>query len=272
MRILFSTRLIPLAALPLLLLALAVGARAQAAAPAARQADADDALAGSLGADGTDEGPPILVRHLPEWETAQNRAAYVLDLPALQRAVPAQPVLEAVPFASGTEAAAADYGAAGRLVIVEFLTPQIAFDADAAIKRRIDELRGAGALVPSVYRRVGNYSVFVFGAGDAAAAERLAGQVRYEKDVRWLGDDPRRFEKHNRRWISMSASVIINTVKAAGLAIAACLGVGGLFGAFIFRRRRAQTALAQSFSDAGGMMRLNLDDHHAPDLLGRVEK
>lgn len=269
MRVLFSTRLIPLAALPLLLLALAFGARAQEVPPA-RQADAGDALAGSLGGD--DGGPPILVRHLPEWETAQGRAAYVLDLPALQRAVPAQPVLEAVPFADGTEAVTADYGAAGRLVIVEFLTPQMAFDADAAVKRRIEELRGAGAPVPSVYRRVGNYSVFVFGAGDAAAAERLAGQVKYEKDVRWLGDDPNRFEKHNRRWISLSTSVIVNTVKAAGLAIVACLGVGGLLGALIFRRRRAQTALTESFSDAGGMMRLNLDDHHAPDLLGRVEK
>lgn len=266
MRVLFSTRLLLLAALPLLLLALAFDARAQAT-PAAWQADA-----GSLGAGGGDDGPPILVKHLPEWETAQGRAVYALSLPALQEAVPAQPVLEAVPFAGGTEAVTADYGAAGRLVIVEFLTPQIAFDADAAVKRRIDELRGAGAGVPSVYRRVGNYSVFVFGAGDAAAAERLAGQVRYEKEVRWLGDDPNRFEKHNRRWIDLSASVIVNTVKAAGLAIVACLGVGGLLGALIFRRRRAQTALAESFSDAGGMMRLNLDDHHTPDLVGRVEK
>ena len=266
MRVLFSTRLLALAAL---LLVLSFDAGAQEV-PSARPADAGAERAGSIAA-ASDQGPPILVRHLPEWETAQGRAVYALDLPALQGAVPGQPVLEVVPFDGGTEAATADYGAAGRLVIVEFLTPQIASDADAVIKRRIDELRGAGTLVPSVYQRVGNYSVFVFGAADAGAAERLAAQVRYEKTVRWLGEDPYRFEKHNRRWINMSASVIVNTVKAAGLAIVACLGIGGLFGAVIFRRRRAQSALTESYSDAGGMMRLNLDDHTS-DLLGRAGK
>ncbi len=268
MRVLFSTR--HLAPAALLLLVLAFDAGAQEVVPSARPADAGAARSGSVAA-ASDEGPPILVRHLPEWETAQGRAVYALDLPALQGAVPGQPVLEVVPFDGGTEAATADYGAAGRLVIVEFLTPQIASDADASIKRRIEELRGAGTLVPSVYRRVGNYSVFVFGAVDVEAAERLAGQVRYEKTVRWLGEDPYRFEKHNRRWIDMSASVIVNTVKAAGLAIVACLGIGGLLGAVIFRRRRAQSALTESYSDAGGMMRLNLDDHTS-DLLGRAGK
>jgi len=267
MRVLLSKRLLPPAAL-VLIIALGFGARPVAAARL--QPDKDGgALAESLG--GGADGPPILVRHLPEWEAAQGRAVYALDLPALRQAVPNQPVLEIVPFEGGTEAATADYGEAGRLVIVEFLTPQIAFDADAVIKRRIDELRGAGGGVPTVYKRVGNYSVFVFGATNAGAAERLAGQVRYEKDVRWLGDDPHRFEKHNRYWINMSASVIVNTVKATGLAIVACLGVGGILGTIIFRRRRAQAALTESYSDAGGMMRLNLDEH-ASDLLGRIEK
>jgi hypothetical protein len=69
----------------------------------------------------------------------------------------------------------------------------------------------------------------------------------------------------------MSTSVIVNTVKASGLAILLCLTVGGLFGTIIFRRRRAQAALTESYSDAGGMMRLDLDDH-AAKLLGRGEK
>jgi hypothetical protein len=266
MRVPLSKRLFHAVAAVLLLAAFV----AQSGAAFGQQpGKAADALAETFSdpADGT----PVILRHLPDWEAVQARAVYAPDLKTLRQTAPAEPVLEVVPFAGGTEAATADYGAAGRLAIVEFSTPQIAFDADAAVKRRIEELRAAGQSVPSVYRRVGNYSVFVFGAADAQAAEELAGRVRYEKDVRWLGDDPHRFEKHNRYWISMSASVIVNTVKATGIAIALCLGVGGVFGTLIFRRRRAQAALAESYSDAGGMMRLNLDDDGSK-LAGQAQK
>lgn len=214
---------------------------------------------------------PSLVLHLPDWETAHSRAVYAVSPAALRRAVENQPALEAVSFNAGTEAITADYGPSGRLVVVEYATPQVAAESDARIKQRITELASAGQSTPTIYRREGNYSIFVFGAADAAAAAQLAGRVKYEKDVRWLGDNPYAHERHNRAWLSMSTSVIVNTVKAAGLAILLCLAVGGLFGAIIFRRRRAQAALAQSYSDAGGMMRLDLDDHSAK-LLGHGEK
>jgi hypothetical protein len=216
-----------------------------------------------------DDGIPALVKHLPDWESARARSVYATKPEPIRAAVPDQPALEAVSFGGGTEAVAADYAAAGRLVIVEFSTPQIAADNDARIRRRVEELRAAGGAAPSVYRRVGNYSVFVFGASDVRAAEELAGRVRYEKDVRWLGTDPHANERANRAWINMSASVIVNTVKATGVAIALCLGVGLTFGTVIFRRRRA--ALASRYSDAGGMMRLDLDDN-TTRLLGQGEK
>lgn len=218
----------------------------------------------------TNEIPP-LVLHLPDWETTHSRALYAVTPAVMLSAVPNQPALEAVSFGAGTEVVTADYGAAGRLAVVEYATPQVAAESDARIRQRIAELAGAGQSVPSVYRREGNYSVFVFGARDSAAAEQLAGRVKYEKDVRWLGDNPYAYDRHNRAWLSMSTSVIVNTVKATGLAILLCLGVGGVFGALIFRRRRAQAALARSYSDAGGMMRLDLDER-AAKLLGHGEK
>jgi hypothetical protein len=215
------------------------------------------------------DGTPVIVKHLPDWETVRARATYAVSLAELQKVVPDAPALEAVPFAGGTEAVAADYGAAGRLVIVEFSTPQFAADADRAVNARISELRAAQKSVPSVYQRKGNYAVFVFGATDEAAARALVDRVHYEKDVRWLGRDPHAYERANRAWINMSASVLVNTVKAAGLAILLCLAVGGVFGTLIFRRRRA--ALAARYSDAGGMMRLNLDEN-TQRLLGQGEK
>lgn len=213
----------------------------------------------NVGDAGADDGLPVLVKHLPGWETARARATYAKSLEELRKGAGDEPVFDVVPFAQGTEAVAADYGAAGRLVIVEFLTPQFAADADRAIAARVEELRAAQKSVPSVYQRKGNYAVFVFGATDEAAAQALAGQVHYEKDVRWLGRDPHAAERANRLWINMSAAVLLNTIKAAGLSILLCLAVGGVFGTLFFRRRRA--ALAARYTDAGGMMRLNLDEN-----------
>jgi hypothetical protein len=210
-----------------------------------------------------------LVKHLPDLETVGGRATYADNLPDLLRDVPAEPVLSAVPFDGGTEAVSADYGKAGRLVIVEFTTPQFAADADRAIGARIAECHAWGKAVPSVYQRKGNYAIFVFGATDDAAARALVDRVHYEKDVRWLGRDPHAIDRANRAWINMSASVLLNSVKAAGLSILLCLAVGGFFGMLVFRRRRA--SLAARYSDAGGMMRLNLDDN-TRKLLGQGEK
>ena len=235
-------------------------------------------LAQSL-ADSLDSGSneiPVLVKHLPDWETAKQRAFYALTQPALREILPQQPVLDAISFDGGTEAVAATYDQSARLVIVEYTTPQFAFDADAAITARIAGLRGEGRPVPSAYRRVGNYAVFVFDAPNEAAATGLIEKVKYEKDVRWLGEDPYAIGRANRAWLNMSTSVIVNTVKATGIAIAICLTIGGVLGGWVFMRRRAQAALSENFSDAGGMMRLNLDEMNvetnASRLIGQGDK
>jgi hypothetical protein len=254
MRVLFLSKL-----LSVCLLLLLFGGAASAQTPAAE--------AGEI---------PVIIKHLPDWETAQERARYVETLPALKELVPDQPVLDAVSFDAGTEAATATYEAGARLVIVEYQTPQIAFDADSRINARINELRTAGQPVPSAYRRVGNYSVFVFGAPDEAASSGLIDKVKYEQEVRWLGENPYAIERANRAWLNMSTSVIVNTVKATGLAIVICLTIGGVFGGWIFMRRRTQAALTEKFSDAGGMLRLNLDEMsaqtNASRLIGQGDK
>jgi hypothetical protein len=219
---------------------------------------------------------PVLVKHLPDWETAQAEAAYAVSSGQLQKIAGNRPVLDAVSFEGGTEAVSAIYKQAGHLVIVEYATPQMAFDADSAINARIAALRGEGKIAPSAYRRVGNYAVFVFDAPDEGAAAGLIDKVTYEKDVRWLGENPYAIERANRAWLNMSTSVIVNTVKATGLAIVICLTIGGVFGGWIFMRRRAQAALTEKFSDAGGMLRLNIDEmsaqNNAARLIGQGDK
>jgi len=52
----------------------------------------------------------------------------------------------------------------------------------------------------------------------------------------------------------------VAVLKASGFALIACFGTGALIGALLFTRRRAQQRAVEAFSDAGGMLRLNLDE------------
>ncbi|HYX28662.1 MAG TPA: DUF6599 family protein [Pyrinomonadaceae bacterium] len=200
---------------------------------------------------------PVLVQHLPTWEVAQRKAIYAVDSWGLIQSFPNQPVLKELSFDGGAEAVAANYGPS-QLVIVEFTTPQISIDNDSRIWTKIAELKAQGQPVPSAYRRVGNYSVFVFNAPDEKTANALIDQVKYEQVVQWLGDDPHLYEKLQKYLTQTSAGVLIAVLKSSGLSLIVCLGIGGLIGALLFRHRRAQRAAA--FSDAGGSIRLNLDE------------
>ena len=222
------------------------------------------------------EDVPVLFMHLPDWEKkAREGAVYARSTAELQKAVGTQPALDAFEFGEGVEAVTAKY-TGGRLVIVEFPTPQHSVDADAAIKRRIEELKAANQPAPSLYSRVGNYSVFVFDAPDFVGAEKLASQVKYEKDVRWLGRNPHAEEIATRAYTSTMGGVILTTLKTTGLAILLCLGVGGAVGGLVFLRRRAQRDAQEVYTDAGGMVRLNIEDLNAPpptsNLLGRGQE
>jgi hypothetical protein len=225
--------------------------------------------------EGGENGLPTLVSHLPDWERTYEWAGYAVSLPALQQAAGSRPVLDAVSFEGGTEAVTSNYGEA-RLVIVEFTTPQYAADNDARINERIAQLRAAGQPLPSAYKRVGNYSVFVFDAPAAAAAEQLASSVKYEKDVRWLGRNPHAEEIATRRYTSTMGGVILTSLVITGLSILLCLGVGGIVGGAVFLRRRAKSATREAYSDAGGMLRLNIEDLNAPrpasKLIGQGEE
>jgi uncharacterized protein DUF6599 len=215
-----------------------------------------------LFADRLDKGEgdiPVLVKHLPDWQNAQHKTIYAVNLDALKRELNNQPVLDAVSFEGKAEAVVAGYDS-GQLVMVEFTTPQLAADNDRRINARILELRNQGQSVPSAYKRVGNYSVFVFNAPDVQTANRLIDQIKYEQMVQWLGDNPHWLEEAQRRYTETTLGVFIAVVKASGLALVLCFAIGGFFGAVLFSRRRAQQGAAGAYSDAGGMLRLNLDE------------
>jgi hypothetical protein len=210
--------------------------------------------------------------HLPDWEKKLGEGfVYTRSMPELQKAAGSQPILDAFELDEGTEAVTAKYEG-GRLVIVEFPTPQHSVDADARINERITQLRAEGKPVPSAYKRVGNYSVFVFDAPDAAAAEKLVAGVKWEKDVRWLGRNPYAEEKAVRAYTSTMSGVILTTLITTGVAILLCLGVGGLIGGAVFLRRRARQTAQEVYTDAGGMVRLNIENLNTPSPSAKLLK
>jgi hypothetical protein len=209
---------------------------------------------------GTEDDIPSLVKHLPNWETAKD-VWYALSLNVLKYAInnQSQIVFDSIMFEPGTEAVVANYDKA-KLAIVEYPTPQMASDADQRILQKINELKSQNQLVPTAYKRVGNYSVFVFDAPDETTANNLISQVEYGKTVQWLSGDPYEYERANRHYLMTAGSIIVTVLKTSGLALLVCFAIGGGFGYFVFVRRRRQQMQTTAFSDAGGMIRLNLDE------------
>jgi uncharacterized protein DUF6599 len=223
-------------------------------------------------ADTLDKGEgdiPVLIKHLPNWESVLDNVSYAVDKDGLKRALGNQPVLDALSFHGGAEAAVADYNGP-RMVLVEFNTPQIATDNDQRVLAKLEELRNQGQAQPTVYRRVGNYAVFVFDAPNQEAANQLIDQVKYQQMVQWLGENPYRYDEAVREFTETTLGVFVSVVKASGLVIIGSLAIGGLLGALLFTRRRAQQRAQDAYSDAGGMLRLNLDEITPPTNSARL--
>ena len=206
-----------------------------------------------------DSDIPVLVKHLPDWQNGQKHAVYLSSFKSLEGVVANQPVLTAVSAEGDADAVVANYGSS-QLLIVEFNTPQLAGENDQRIIAGIQELWKQGKSAPSAYRRVGNYSVFVFNAPSEQSAQELIDQVKYEQVVQWLGENPNILKEAERRYVETTLGVFLSVVKASGLAALGCLAVGGFLGALLFTRRRAQQKTVEAFSDAGGMVRLNIDE------------
>lgn len=206
------------------------------------------------------DGIPVLMKHLPNWENVRNDATHTNNINDLRQALGERPVFDLIDFAGGTEAVAAPYEE-GKLLIIEYNTPQASVEADNRFNQRLAEI---GQNQRIFYRRIGNYNAFVFDAADEASADALLEQVKYQKHVQWLGSDPFSFRRAERAFIETTSDLFVSTTLAIvgglGLSVLAGIVVGIIF--FFVREQKRSTMAA--FSDAGGMIRLNLDELTSP--------
>lgn len=219
----------------------------------------EERVAKSTPGTSNEEDVRVLTKHLPPPEEAQKNAVYVNSFSDVNQLGLQQPVLSAVQSGGDADAALGTYGPS-KVLIIEFHTPQLAADNDQRIIARIQELWKLGQPAPTAYRRVGNYSVLVFDAPDEQTAKQLIDQVKYEQVVQWLGENPNILKEAEKRYVDTTLGVLVTVVKASGYAALLCLGVGGLIGGLLFSYRRSQQKAATAYSDAGGMLRLNLDE------------
>lgn len=202
-----------------------------------------------------EDGIPVLIKHLPDWENARNRAVHTNNVNDLRAALGARAVFDLIDFAGGTEAVTAPYEA-GKLLLIEYTNPQSSIEADRLFKQRLAEIPQNP---PVVYRRIGNYNAFVFDAADEPAANALLDQIKYEKVVQWLGEDPYYQKKAERFFAIRAADIFLSTILIIVLGLTVAILTGIAVGLIFFRMREQQRASMTAFSDAGGMTRLNLD-------------
>ncbi|MEW6730404.1 MAG: DUF6599 family protein [Acidobacteriota bacterium] len=211
--------------------------------------------------------PPAVIRHLPTGSLNLRAARYVLGPRALARLL--QRDVSSYTFYPnfGTEVAIASYDQGSesmRLLIIEYHTPQQAGDAFNRLNQYRNSL-STGEQAKMVLNRQGNYVVEATGFQDTAAAQRTVDAVKYDYTVKWLTDPPlyggRTFESEAAK----TAQILVSVFGIIGITALSALIIGVPFGIvrFYLRRRNARNQ-PDPFTDAGGMVRLNLDEIALP--------
>lgn len=202
-----------------------------------------------------DDEIPVLIKNLPDWESVFDSATITNNSDKLKAVLGPREVLDLIEFAGGTEAVTAPYDE-GKLLIVEYPTPQASIAADAAFTEKLAALASDP---PTVYRRIGNFNVFLFDTTDVNKAGLLLDKVKYEKTVQWLGKDPNYLQKAERYLARSMADMFVGTAVAIVSALGLAVLTGIVAGLLFYRYRDQRRASMPTFSDAGGMVRLNLD-------------
>jgi hypothetical protein len=216
---------------------------------------------------------PTLPAHLPESGKLAGSERYLLGPLALAQLPGLRELKDVVLFTGGAEAAAASYqNGSGQMevLIVEYLTPQLASDGFAKLQAHFDSLP-PGEQAKRILKRIGNYAVEAVNVQDRTAADMQLGQIKYTQRVYWegkkLSDIPIQFRPTDDAAIeeaTQTANVLIRTFYWIGIMLTSALILGLLAGgSFFYAKRyfRRKRGLDNLFSDAGGTVRLNLDEY-----------
>lgn len=216
-------------------------------------------------------GLPILPSHLPERNKIAGTEKFLVGPAALAQLKGFSGLKDIVKFDGGVEIASADYrngdGTMG-LMIIEYQTPQTAVDGLKAMTKYLDSQVDK---TNRILKRIGNYLVYAINVKDSTEAGNLISQVKYDYRVYWegrkmsdvplefRGPDPAAIGEANRTLMIMVRSFYWVATLMSGSILIGLLAGGTFF--YLRRYRRRKLGLDDLFSDAGGTIRLNLDDY-----------
>src|SRR5262245_5433353 len=225
---------------------------------------------------GEGELPPLPL-HLPEADKVAESEKYVVGPAALARLKKFSGLKDAIGFDIGAEVTTADYRGGGgqmNLIIVEYFAPQTAADGESRIRDHFNSLPQTEK-DRLIIKRVGNYVIAMSNIQDMPAAQNIVGQIKYQKRIYWAGrkftDIPLEFRPPDPlavEDITRTVKTMVSSFYWTGIAILSALLLGGVVGYSLFqwkRYRRRKLGLDDMFSDAGGTIRLNLDDYLLSD-------
>lgn len=222
--------------------------------------------------EGHDSALPPLTQHLPKSGKRAEGEVYLVGPKALANHPRFGFLKDSVNFEGGTEAVTAEYEQAETplgLLLLEFHTPQLATDGYtklAVFKASLSE----PALSQIAIKRIGNYVAIATPVKEVKTADLILGEIKYTAVVHWEGKTysaiPLEYRPPDAAALeeaSETALVLLRTFYWIGLmlALAAIFGVCAGSGFFYWRRyQRRKAGFDNLFSDAGGTIRLNLDD------------
>ncbi|HEY6400951.1 MAG TPA: DUF6599 family protein [Blastocatellia bacterium] len=220
---------------------------------------------------------PSLPLHLPETDKIAESEKYIAGPAALARLKNFGDLKDVVSFNAGAEVVTADYrsgGAQMNLIIVEYYSPQVAGDGEGRIRDHFNALpqEQKGRLI---IKRVGNYVVVMSNIQDMPAAQNIVAQIKYQKEFYWAGrkftDIPLEYRPPDPLAVAEYTRTVKTMIRSfywTGIVLLSALLLGFAVGFSLFqwkRYRRRKLGLDNVFSDAGGSLRLNLDDYLLSD-------
>ncbi|MBN8724520.1 MAG: hypothetical protein J0M03_16410 [Acidobacteria bacterium] len=214
---------------------------------------------------------PSVIRNLPTGSLNLRTARYILGPKAL--AILAKRDTTHYEFYPnfGTEVAYANYNQSDgetSLLVIEHHTPQ---QSIAAFKRLTDYRNSLSAAEQAklLLKREGNYIIEANNFASQQAAEKIVNGVEYGYVVKWLHQDvPIGNGRSVASEAAKTAKILVSVFGLIGVALIVAIIGGIMMGLSIFYFRRRNKVLVEAFSDAGGMMRLNLDGIASPILPG----